>query len=137
MHQYRIRQQRRSTQVIPNNWYISFIWRNFGRTSAVVEEFIAGIQDMDTLADSPDYSKCSPLPCNAQTVAAGEAFETHEFGPGGPPTKDEKAIQYVVFGRLTYRDLGGERHRVGFGMEVSAHMPAASTYRNRNYEYWD
>jgi hypothetical protein len=123
--------------MIPNNWYIYFEWRNFGRTTAIIEESIAGIQDIETLPEAPDYAKCSAFGMLANTIAANETCGTREFGPSIKTKDNGKHIRYVVFGRLTYRDLAQERHHTGFAMEVWSVGPAASTYQNDKYEYWD
>src|SRR5260221_3864431 len=137
VHKFKLRQREISERMIPNNWYISFEWRNFGRTAALIEEHIAGIQDITTLSNSPDYTKCSPLDMLAQTIAANETCGTREFGPAIQTRDNGAHIRYVVFGRLTYRDLAGDRHHTGFAMEVWSVGRAGTTYPSHKYEYWD
>jgi len=123
---------------LPNNWFISFIWRNVGRTPAVIEECAVKIEPKDELSEDPDYSNPSKFTCPS-TVAAGADFETSKIGPGGDEkrVKDGNPINLTVYGRLTYTELNGTCHHTGFAMDVSPALPAASTHKNRRYEYFD
>lgn len=124
---------------LANNWFISFVWRNVGRTPAVVEECIYKIEPTDSLSEEPDYSGGSRLGGFPSTVARDIEFETRRVGPG-----EEKrvingdAIELTVYGKLTYKKLNGEIHHTGFAIDVSPHLPASQTHnRNRKYEYFD
>jgi len=123
---------------IPNNWFISFKWRNVGRAPAVIEDCIAKIEPTDMLPENPDYTNASKLGCPS-TVAKDAEFETRQIGPGGEEkrVKDGKPINLTVYGRLTYSELNGMRHNTGFAMDVSPALPAASTHKNKRYEYFD
>lgn len=120
-----------------NNWYISFKWRNVGRSPALVETCIVKIENKDNLTATPDYSKASPLICPA-TVATGVEFETNQIGPS--PEKgvtNGKAVNLTVYGVLTYKELDGTLHHTGFAVDVSPHLPAFSSNANKEYEYFD
>ena len=122
---------------IPNNWYISFVWRNVGRAPALIKDCILKIEDRDALPPIPDYSNSSPLTCQ-QTLSSDKTFETNQIGPSHDKrVKAEKPIRLIAYGKLTYKDLSGKEHHTGFATEVSAHLPAANTYENEAYEYYD
>jgi hypothetical protein len=71
-------------------------------------------------------------------VAQNTGFETNEVGPArGTGTKNGQAIIFVLFGRLTYKDLSGAIHHTGFALEVSPHMPAFTPHHNPAYDYYD
>lgn len=133
----RIKVTRREPPPIPNSWFIGFSLKNIGRTPAIIEDCIVRIEDIDTLPEFPSYENAFPLACN-HTVAANIEFETSEIGksPEGG-MKNGKPINYVVFGRLTYKELNGKVHHTGFAVEVSPHLPAATGFRNKNYTYYD
>lgn len=138
MHKYQLRQQERTSEMVHNNWYISFEWRNFGRIPAVIETSVATIQDQDTLSDTPDYSKCQTLDMKQHTVAANETCMTREFGPSIKFKPDGTTpIRYVVYGLVTYRDLSGKPHKAGFAMDVWSVAPAANMYGGDKYNYQD
>ncbi|HKA75486.1 MAG TPA: hypothetical protein VKD19_00110 [Pseudolabrys sp.] len=121
-----------------NNWYISFYWRNVGRAPALIEECTVKIESTDMLPNIPDYANASQLICPS-TVAKDIEFETNQIGPADPKrTKDGKAVNLTVYGRLTYKGLGGNLHHTGFAVDVSPHLPAFSTHaKNKKYEYYD
>lgn len=121
---------------LENNWFVSFNWKNVGRAPAIIKSCIFKIEDRDNLADRPDYSNASCLNCT-QTISSGGDFETNKVGPGDARTKNGVAIRYVIYGKLNYKDLSGKEHNTGFAVEVSAHLPASSTYENEYYEYYD
>lgn len=122
---------------IPNNWYISFRWRNVGRAPAVIEDCVIKIEPTDSLPDVPDYGNGSQLTCPA-TVAKDVEFETSQVGPGDEKrVRNGEVVNLTAYGRLTYRELGGVLHHTGFAMDVSPNLPAASTHRNKEYDYYD
>ena len=122
---------------IPNNWYISFIWRNIGRSPALIEGCAFKIEDTSTLQEPPDYSNASELTCPS-SVAAGVEFETSKVGPAPEKgIKNGKSINLTIYGRLTYKELNGQLHHTGFAMDVSPHLPAANTSKCKNYEYYN
>ena len=122
---------------LPHNWYISFIWRNVGRTPAVIEDCVIKIEPTELLPEIPDYTNASELVCPS-TVAKDDEFETSQVGPGEEKrTKDGKAICLTIYGRLTYKQLSGRVHHTGFALDVSPNLPAASGHRNKKYEYYD
>lgn len=89
------------------------------------------------MPEFPDLSKMQDFGCQ-RIVAADRAFDTREIGPGEPKRmKGDKEVFFIVFCRLTYKDLSGTIHHTGFAVEVSPHMPVSSNYRNKNYEYYD
>ncbi|HXM80517.1 MAG TPA: hypothetical protein VN929_01180 [Burkholderiales bacterium] len=124
--------------MIPNNFFISFVCRNVGRAPAIIEACFAKIQNITTLPEIPDYSApIIPLRCPA-TVATNVDFETSAFGPAPQPGIDpNSAIRYVVYGKMTYKELNGTVHHTGFAVEVSPHMAAASAYSSNAYDYYD
>ena len=119
----------------PNNWYISFRCRNVGRTPAVVEECIVQLGDKDQLPKTPNYDLTfrGHAP---RWLSTNETFDTRQMGPA-IRMKDGRPIQFVAFGRLTYKELNGREHHSGFAVEVSPHMPAAIGYPNDAYDYYD
>lgn len=119
----------------PNNWFISFRCRNVGRTPAVVEECIIQLHDKDQLPETPHYDLTfrGPVP---RWLSANETFDTHPMGPA-IRIKDGRAIQFVVFGRLAYKELNGKEHHSGFAVEVSPHVAAFWGYPNDAYDYYD
>lgn len=122
---------------IPNNWYISFKWRNVGRAPALIEDCIIKIEPTELLPEIPNYTNASPLSCPS-TVAKDVEFETGQVGPGEEKgVKDGEPVNLTIYGRLTYKELGGKLHHTGFAMDVSPHLPAASTHRNKRYEYYN
>ncbi len=133
----KVRVRRRAPLNVPNSWFISFQWRNVGRMPALVKECIIKFEDRDILPDVPDYTKASPLRCK-QTVASNMTFMTGEIGPSPERgIKNGKPIRFIAFGRITYAELTGKVHKTGFAVEVSAHLPASSTFDNAAYEYHD
>jgi hypothetical protein len=71
-------------------------------------------------------------------IAQDTAFETSESGPGPEiGIKDGRPIQFVLVGRLTYRDLSGLTHHTGFALEVAPMMPAFVPHANSAYDYHD
>jgi hypothetical protein len=71
-------------------------------------------------------------------VAQNTGFETNEVGPArGAGTRNGQAIFFVLFGRLTYKDLSGTIHHTGFAVEVSPHMAAFIPHHNKAYDYYD
>ena len=69
-------------------------------------------------------------------LSTNETFDTRQMGPA-IRMKDGRPIQFVAFGRLTYKELNGREHHSGFAVEVSPHMPAAIGYPNDAYDYYD
>ena len=122
----------------PNSWAVVLRWRNVGRAPAIVEEFVLKIRDIDALAPTPDYSDAGLVVCHAHAVAPGQAFVTQRVGPSAAiAMKDGEAVHFVIFGKITYRQLSGARHVTGFALRVSPHAPTASVYRNDAYNYWN
>jgi len=121
-----------------NNWTIVLRWRNVGRAPAIVEEFILKLGDSDALPPSPDYGAASLVVCNAHAVMPGQTFVTQRLGPSSAiAMKEGRPVQFVVFGKIIYRQLSGARHATGFALSVSPHAPTASIYRNDAYNYWN
>jgi hypothetical protein len=121
-----------------NNWFITFRCRNVGRSPAVVDECITKLQDRSTLPSIPNYAEA--VPCGIpRWVAPNEPFKTEPpFGPAPiNGMKDAPAIQFIVYGRITYRELNGAKHHTGFAVAVSPHMPAFSSYPSDAYNYYD
>ncbi len=122
----------------PNNWTIVLRWRNVGRAPAIVEEFIMKICNGEALPPVPDYSDASLVVSHAHAVKPGQTFVTQRVGPAASiALKEGKPVNFVIFGKIIYRQLSGARHATGFAMSVSPHMPTASIYRNDAYNYWN
>jgi hypothetical protein len=122
-------------QLTPNNWYISFRCKNVGRMPAVTEECILKLVDKDAAPPTPDYS--GPFGTLVpRWVSHGKTFNTREMGPA-LGMKDGKPINFVVYGRLTYKELNGRPHHTGFAVEVSPHIAAFSGYPSDAYDYYD
>ena len=120
-----------------NNWWVSFNWRNIGRSPALIESCVFHIEDTNNFPKIPDYVTASKLTCPS-TVAAGIAFETSKVGPAVERQAiGKEAICLTVYGRLTYKELNGQRHHTGFAVDVSPHLPASSTSKHKDYEYYD
>jgi hypothetical protein len=121
----------------PNRWYICLHWRNVGRMPAINKGCTIKFQDIETLADEPDYAHSGPLSCEYSVPADGR-FKTNEAGPGANLVKpDGSPTCFIAYGRLTYQELNGRRHHTGFAVEVSAFIPAASPYPNEAYHQYD
>jgi hypothetical protein len=132
------RREDAGSPIIPNYFSISFVCRNVGRTPAIIEEFFVKIHDKRTIPDIPDYSEPHiRLRCPA-TVATNVEFESSSFGPPSQPgaTSDE-VIFYVIYGKITYKELNGTTHHTGFSVEVSPHMAASTSHPNPAYDYYD
>ena len=98
----------------PNAWYITFEWRNFGRSPALIKECVVRIVDRDLMPPVPDYEGSKPLLCPA-IVGASSPFATGAIGPSrGTGIKDGNAVQFIVFGKLTYSQMNGTLHHSGF-----------------------
>jgi hypothetical protein len=122
----------------PNSWTIVLRWRNVGRAPAIVDEFVLKIEDADALPHAPDYAEASLVVCNAHAVEPGHTFVTQRVGPSAAiALKDGRPVEFVVFGKLVYRQLGGGRHATGFALRVSPLAPTASLYRSDAYNYWN
>ena len=122
----------------PNGWTIALRWRNVGRAPAIVDEFVLKLEDADTLPPEPDYADASLVVCNAHAVEPGHTFVTQRVGPTEAiATKNGRPVDFVVFGKLVYRQLGGARHTTGFALRVSPQAPTASLYRSDAYNYWN
>ena len=123
---------------IPNYYWISFVARNVGRTPAIVEECIVKVHDSKAAPDIPDYGEPTiHLRCPA-TVEVGAEFETSAFGPPSQPGVNlEDATEYVIYGRITYRELNGKEHRSGFSFQVSSIMPASTNFPKQAYDYYN
>jgi hypothetical protein len=124
--------------MIPNNWFIVFRCRNVGRSPAVVQECIIKFVDRDIIPAVPDYT--NPIQLETQRWASpDQPFDTKP--PIGPSpttgTKNGKAIEFIVYGRITYTELNGAVHHTGFAVAVSPHMAAFSGYPNDAYDYYD
>ncbi|MBY0577907.1 MAG: hypothetical protein K2P57_02565 [Burkholderiales bacterium] len=115
-----------------NNYWISLLFKNNGRSPARITNLVFKIIETNELPAVPDYSLCeSKLICPA-TLASGREFESNKVGPS--PGKD---VQYTIFGKLTYKDMAGVEHHTGFAIDISPHLPAASTNQNELYDFHD
>jgi hypothetical protein len=124
-------------QIASNNWYIKLHWKNVGRSPALIERCEFKFVDKNLIPKRPNYSDSGDLATVSMAPQDSE-FETNEVGPG--PTlsmKDGKPIQLVCFGRLSYKDLGGDLHHTGFALEVSPHIAAFVPHYNPAYDYYD
>jgi len=123
---------------IPNIWSVSFGWKNGGRFPAIVEECIIKIEDIDLMPSIPNYERGFPARCK-HIIGVGDIAETTGLGPARNRTltKNGQAIRFIVYGRMTYKELNGKIHHTGFAEEISAHLPASTPYRNKAYEYYD
>jgi len=122
---------------IPNNWYVSFMWKNIGRSPALIEDCIFKIENKDSLPEIPDYAHARKL-CCPSTVAAEIEFETSQVGPSPEKgVKDGRSLNLTVYGKLTYKELNGTQHHTGFAIDVSPHLPAFSANECKSYEYYD
>lgn len=117
-----------------NEWYISFEFRNVGRLPAKVEECLLRLVDRSQLPRKPDYTGAGQLGCKS-TFAAGESDWTTQIGPSVATDATGTFINYAAVGRLTYRELSGEIHHTGFGVEVSPAFPATSACTEDAYTY--
>ena len=123
--------------LVPNDWFIKLRWKNVGRSPAIIERCEFKLIDKDVISVQPDYSNSQDL-LTVAMVAQNTGFETNEVGPArGSGTKDGQAIMFVLFGRLTYRDLNAIEHHTGFAIEVSPHIAAFSPHNNPAYDYYD
>jgi len=123
--------------LVPNSWFIKLHWKNVGRSPAIIERCEFKLIDKDVIPGRPDYTNSQDL-LTVAMVAQNTGFETNEVGPAlGTGAKNGQAIIFVVFGRLTYRDLNGVEHHTGFAIEVSPHMAAFSPHNNPAYDYYE
>lgn len=127
---------RRNPSEVANSWFAAPKWKNIGRTPAILEELLITLGDIDLLPEKVDYKFAAPL--NIQRfVGVGEEFEQQGFGPSAALEKDGKPVRFIVYGVLSYRGLsGGPIHKTGFSFEVSAHLPAISSYVGESYDYY-
>jgi hypothetical protein len=119
----------------PNSFYVELFWENVGRAPALVEGCDVKFADKDDLPAQPDYSNCVPLNTD-RTVPVGGRFQTNQIGPSVALKKNGQPINYVLFGRMRYRELNGRSHETGFAIEIAPFMPAFMAYPNRAYEYY-
>jgi hypothetical protein len=120
----------------PNAWYIKLHWKNIGRSPAMIERCEFKLVDKDIIPAQPDYTGSHDLSTVAMAAQDTE-FETNEVGPGNVTTKNGQPILFVMFGRLTYRELNELIHHTGFALEVSPHIAAFNPHYNRAYDYYD
>ena len=120
--------------IVPNNFFIRLKWKNVGRSPAVIEECSFKFEDTNKVGIEPDYLDAGHLNTNS-TVSVGEEFETNAVGPAPSPANAD--IQYIMFGRLTYREINGRRHHTGFALNISPHIAAFSRYSETAYDYYD
>jgi hypothetical protein len=124
-------------QPIPNNWYIKLRWKNIGRAPALIDRCSFKLADQSTIAAQPDYTNSQEFLCVAD-VPPAETFDTNQIGPSpASGIKDGKPIMFVLFGRMTYRELNGRAHHTGYAVEISPHMAAFSRHINNTYDYYD
>lgn len=109
--------------------------KNVGRSPAMIERCEFKLTDKSVVSAQPDYSQSLDLTTPAMAAQDTE-FETNEVGPR-PQAAGDTPIQYVFFGRLTYRSLEGILHRTGFAVEVSPHIAAFVAHNNKAYDYYD
>ena len=122
---------------IPNSWFAKLRWKNLGRSPAIIERCEFKLADKDTIPTQPDYSDPGDLLTPAM-VAQNTEFDTNDVGPASHvTTKDGQPVQFVFFGRLTYKDLSGVLHHTGFAIEIAPHMAAFIPHHNRAYDYYD
>lgn len=115
-----------------NNYYISLLFKNNGRSPAFIDSLAVKFIEKKDLPETPDFSTCTTLLRSAATLAPGDDFESGQVGPA--PGKD---TQYTIYGWLTYRDVAGGKHHTGFAIDVSPHLPAASVNENQLYDFHD
>jgi hypothetical protein len=127
--------RRRSAPDIPNDWFIKLRWKNVGRSPAMIERCEFKLTDKNVIPAEPDYSQSFDLTTPAMAAQDTE-FETSEVGPR-PQAAGDTPIQYVFFGRLTYRSLEGTLHHTGFAVEVSPNISAFVAHNNKAYDYYD
>jgi hypothetical protein len=101
---------------------------------AMLGDLIFKIEDVRKLGAAPDYSGAQHLPI-VTSLATRAAFETQPVGPVGtaPPAP---AIQYVFFGKLTYREMNGQPHESGFALMLGPHFAVACDYNSDAYNYY-
>ena len=121
-------------RTVPNNFFIHLKWKNVGRSPAIIEECSFKFEDINKVGEEPNYSDAGQLSASG-TVSVGEEFETNAVGPA--PTAANANIQYIMFGRLTYTELGGRQHHTGFALQISPHIAAFSRYGEAAYDYYD
>jgi len=120
-----------------NAWFIRFKFRNVGRAPAEINECKIGIRDKDLLEDEPDYTDAADMPF-VQILAPNRTFWTQAMGPSAPiRMKEGKAVQFVVFGKIKYKDLMGNDHETRFSAEVSPNMPVSSVLNKQAYNSYD
>jgi len=128
----------RTDPVDPNSWMVSFLWRNIGRSPALIEECIFNIAPKADLPDIPNYEGAQKLGCQSSIAVGGQLETKPEVGPGPVlRTKDGKAIELTIYGKLTYKELNSSLHHTGFAIDVSPYLLAQSTNTKMGYEYYD
>ncbi len=132
---FRIRRRPGSVIADTNAWFFSVKWKNVGRTPALIESLEIKIVDKDELPAAPDYTGHLNLEF-VYTLAANKSFSTREAGPA-TPMKNGEAIRYVVYGRITYKDLSGNMCHTAFAQEISPNMPVCSSLANEAYSFFD
>lgn len=121
---------------LPNNWYISFVFKNIGRTPALIKTCVTTIAIKGELLEFPNYEGCNEL-VTQSSLSASESFETDQFGPSPEKTIiNGETANLVVYGKITYTQLNGTEHETGFAVDVSPNFPAFSTFAKKNYEFF-
>jgi hypothetical protein len=131
----RVEIKSRSQPPYVNDWYITFIFRNVGRMPAIIEGCLIKFQDKDTLSPRPDYTGAAQVN-TPRTVAQGDTFSTGPVGPSPGRLKNGKPIQFIAFGKLSYKELSGKFHKTGFAVAVSPTFPAFGGYQENGCEYY-
>jgi hypothetical protein len=79
-----------------------------------------------------------------RVILAAAVLAPQCIGPAAPSwaqaassERTGKPITFVVYGRLTYKELNGRLHHTGFAVEVSPHIAAFSGYPSDAYDYYD
>jgi hypothetical protein len=114
-----------------NRWTISFGFKNIGQMPAINEECIIKIIDKDKAPPIPDYTGGTLVHVPAIIAVDGE-FKTQGVGPA-----DGRPNVRLVLGRLTYKELNGKSHKVGFAVDVAPIGVLTSYYPVDAYHYYD
>jgi hypothetical protein len=116
----------------PNNWYIRLLWRNVGRSPAIIERCEFNLSDKTAIPTRVNYQNSMDLSAPSMIPQDAE-FETNDVGPA--PTATD--VTFVFYGRLTYRSLSGAVHHTGFALEVAPRIAAFSKYEAPSYNYYN
>jgi len=119
----------------PNAWTTEVRFKNAGNTPAKIETVDVTLSPLEELSEVPDYGSAFK-PMVVYTLTPNQTYTTQGIGPADTvATKNGKPVDFVIYGRIIYRDMSGNLCRTGFAQQISPHMPVCSGIKNEAYTY--